>query len=45
MDGVKFEFNDIISFLRKMILSEGGNWAYDILLSIFNNIIVNKVIY
>jgi len=48
MDGVEFELNDILSFnhcIRKTILSENDQSAYDILLSIFDNIKVIKVIY
>jgi len=42
MDGVKFEFNDIL----KMILREEGQSAYDVIkLSIFDDIIVNKATF
>jgi len=43
IDGVKFEFNDIITLYKKTILSENGQSA-NLLLSLFD-IIVNKVIY
>jgi len=42
MDGVKFELNDITSCyhcIRKTILSENGQSAYENLLSIFDDII------
>jgi len=44
MDGDKFEFNDILSLYKKKIMSETVSRPI-ILLSIFYNIIVNKVIY
>jgi len=42
MDGVRFEFNDIIiSYcMRKTILSENGQSAYMILLNIFDDILL-----
>jgi len=45
MDGIQFEFNDIISLYMKNDSEEDGQSAYDIKLSIFDDIIVNKVIY
>ena len=44
MDGVKFEFNEY-HCIRKTILSENGQSAYMVLLRIFDDIIMNKVIY
>jgi len=38
-DSVKFDFNDIISLYKK-----NDQLAYDITISIFDDIIVNKVI-
>lgn len=44
MDGIKFEFNDITLLHTKTILSEDGWSANNIIRSMFDDVIVKKVI-
>jgi len=43
MNGVKFEFNSAIIIVT--ILTEDDQSAYEIIPSIFDDVIVNKIIY